>query len=85
VIEGGIASCTVRGEKLAQFRDGDFFGEMALLDGGPRTATVSAETQMQNVVYSSSEFRTMLGASSRVRTHLLIELAGRLWVADASV
>src|ERR1700751_1675183 len=62
VVKGGQATCTVRGTSLARFQPGDFFGEMALLDGGPRTATVTADTLMELVVYSSPEFRSMLDA-----------------------
>lgn len=84
VVEGGEASCSVRGVTKARFRRGDFFGEMALLDGGPRTATVVAETPMELVVFGATEFRAMLEASAGVRHRLLIEMAARLRAVDAA-
>ena len=85
VIKDGAATCTFRGSELAHLSNGDFFGEMALLDGGPRTATVIAETPLDLVVYSTVEFRTMVDTSSRIRRHLLTEMAHRLRAADAEV
>ena len=85
VVRDGEAVCTVRGSKRAQFNDGDFFGEMALLDGGPRTATVTAETTMNLVVYSLPEFRTMLDTSPSVRKHLLVAMSRRLRAVDSAV
>lgn len=82
VVRDGEAVCTVRGSKRAQFQSGDFFGEMALLDGGPRTATVRAETAMKLVVYSLPEFRAMLDVSPSVRKHLLVEMSRRLRAVD---
>jgi CRP-like cAMP-binding protein len=84
VIEGGLASCSVRGMSRATFGRGDFFGETALLDGGPRTATVIAETPMELVVFDPGEFRAMLGTSATVSHRLLVELARRLRAADAA-
>jgi CRP-like cAMP-binding protein len=39
---------------------GDFFGEMALLDGGPRTASVVAETPLTTIRIERAPFRAML-------------------------
>ena len=39
---------------------GAFFGEMALLDQGPRSATVTAETDMQLLVLTSQGFWSLL-------------------------
>jgi CRP-like cAMP-binding protein len=82
VVREGEAACSVRGRPRAAFTSGDFFGEMSLLDGGPRTATVTSETPMELVVYSSSEFRAMLDVSARISRRLLVEMARRLRAAD---
>ena len=82
VVKEGEASCTRDGAPLAEFSDGDFFGEMALLDGGPRTATITAKTPLAVVVYSCSEFRTLLDTSTPVRCHLMTQLARRLRIAN---
>lgn len=84
VIEDGHASCRVRGVIKARFERGDFFGEIALLDGGPRTATVIAETPMQLVVFDAGEFRSMLNASPLVRHRLLVEMSRRLRAANVA-
>lgn len=84
VIDGGDATCSVRGIPRATFGPGDFFGEMALLDGGPRTASVTADTPMRLVVFSAGEFRAMLDSSVGVRHRLLVEMARRLRAADSA-
>src|SRR5438874_7932655 len=46
VITAGTAEVTQGGRRLRQLGAGDFFGEIALLCGGPRTATVTATTEV---------------------------------------
>lgn len=82
VIDAGAATCRVRGVPRAKFGQGDFFGEMALLDGGTRTATVTADTDMRVVVFSAREFQDMLSSSGSVSRALLVEMARRLRAAD---
>lgn len=84
VIGNGEAVCSVKGTSMARFNPGHFFGEMALLDGGPRTATVQAESSMQLWVYSADEFQAMLDCSPAIRHRLLVEMARRLRHADAA-
>jgi CRP/FNR family cyclic AMP-dependent transcriptional regulator len=47
VVLTGRARVTRRGRKVGEVLPGDFFGEQSALDGGPRSATVSAETPMR--------------------------------------
>src|SRR5204862_4028763 len=47
VIADGRARATMRGRRSASMGPGDFFGEMSLLDQGPRSATVTAESDME--------------------------------------
>jgi SAM-dependent methyltransferase len=56
VILRGTAGVTRRSEKLATLGPGSFFGETALLTGGPRTATVTADTTMTVAHFRSSWF-----------------------------
>src|SRR4051812_47372019 len=50
VIVDGTASVTRAGQPIGRLEAGTFFGEMALLDGGARVATVTAETPMMLLV-----------------------------------
>jgi CRP-like cAMP-binding protein len=47
VILGGSARVVRAGRKVAELIPGDFFGELSALDGGPRTASVVADTDME--------------------------------------
>jgi len=53
-------------EVLADIRPGDFLGEMALLGGTRRTATVTAVTDLDILVSSVGEFRTILDIAPSV-------------------
>src|SRR5262245_52606847 len=46
VVLSGVARCEVDGHEIRKFERGSFFGELALIAGGPRSATVVAETPM---------------------------------------
>ncbi len=63
---------------FARLGPGDFFGELALLDGGPRTATVVAETPLETIRILRADFRRMLKDEPEVSLKLLEELSRRL-------
>jgi CRP/FNR family transcriptional regulator, cyclic AMP receptor protein len=73
----GAARCLVDGALVARFSDGDYFGEMALLDHGPRHATVIAERTSELIVLSGGEFNALLDASPSITKKLLSALAER--------
>ena len=58
VIIDGKASVTIGGKKVSEVGPGECVGEMALLDGGPRSATVTVESPMNVYALSVSEFRS---------------------------
>ncbi len=62
VIVEGTAEVFVGGNKVGDLGPGSFFGEMALLDGGPRTATVTAATPMSLLILSRGEFDDLIDA-----------------------
>lgn len=85
VILDGRATCRVKGKRLAHFGPGEFFGEMSLLDKGPRSATVTAESAMDLLVLDGQEFRSLIDASPGVAWKMLASMAGRLRNADRSL
>ncbi|HET9553537.1 MAG TPA: Crp/Fnr family transcriptional regulator [Anaeromyxobacteraceae bacterium] len=64
---------------------GDFFGEMALLDDAPRSATVVAAERSTLLVLSRADFRAHLERSPRTALSILAELSRRLRRADAII
>jgi CRP-like cAMP-binding protein len=74
----GAARCTVDGSLATTFEAGDFFGEMALLDHGPRVATVIAEGPTEVLVLYGHEFNALLDASPSITKKLLMALAKRV-------
>jgi CRP/FNR family cyclic AMP-dependent transcriptional regulator len=71
--------------KIATLGPGSYFGELALLDGGPRTATVVAATDTRLLRTGPREFATVIEEIPAVAHKLLIGMAGRLREADARV
>lgn len=82
LIMSGTATVKRNGRKIATLGPGQFFGELALLDRGPRSASVVAEGDMDVLVVSAREFGGMLDEVPGVATKLLAGLAARLREAD---
>lgn len=57
VIVEGQATVTVRGRTARVLKEGDFFGEMALIDRSPRSATVVADTELRCLMLTQPVFR----------------------------
>ena len=83
LVLSGVASCRLGGRQLAQFTTGGYFGELALLYGGVRTADVVAETDMELLVLDAREFKSMLMTTPGIGVKMLARLAERLADADA--
>ena len=60
VIDEGDASAAVDGDEVGTIGRGGFFGEMALIDGGERVATVTATTPLKLLVLDRNDFNVML-------------------------
>lgn len=82
IIAEGTATVSRRGLKLADLKPGSFFGEMALLDGGFRTATVVADTDLSIFVFSPAEFRSLQNVAPTVARRMLAEMGKRLRLTD---
>ena len=64
---------------------GEFFGEISLLDRGPRTATVVAETPVRTLALSAWNFRAALKEHPTMAVKMLEELASRVRSAGSSL
>ena len=82
LIERGEATVSVRGREIARLKAGDSFGEVALIDDGARTATVTADTDMICYGMSFWEFRPIVESSSQIAWKLLQALAKKLRAAE---
>ena len=82
IIVEGRATATRNGVVLATLAPTNFFGELALLDGGPRTATVVADTDMHLLVLSRGEFKQLCTTYPTVSYRILKGLGARLRHAD---
>ena len=78
IIGEGEADVTVGGKKVNRLGAGDSFGEMALLDGGPRTATVTAATPVKIYALSEWAFRGLLADQPAIAMRTLEAMAERL-------
>jgi len=82
VIAEGKARATIRGRGSEPLGPGSFFGEMSLLDQGPRSATVKAETDMHLLVLGSREFSSLVNEVPTVAVRMMRGLAERLRGAE---
>ena len=77
VIVDGTAEAKVDGDRIAELGPGQFFGEMALIDGGHRLATVVATSPMQLLVLGRSDFNTMLASAMPHVAPKLMQVMGQ--------
>ncbi len=78
----GTATASRNGLTLATLGPGSFFGELALLDGGNRTATIVADSDMGLLVLSRREFKSLQLTVPSVAFKLLTEMGARLRSTD---
>jgi CRP/FNR family transcriptional regulator, cyclic AMP receptor protein len=78
----GTAEVTIGGRRRTTLGPGEFFGEVALLDGGPRSATVTATSDVELLGITEWVFRGLLHEQSTIAVKLLQTLAGRLRAAS---
>src|SRR5207237_1086101 len=82
IIKHGRVTLTIpdddgREQTLAVLNTGEFFGELSLLDGGPRTATARATTDLTLLVLSRTAFLRFLEKHPRATIHIVEILAQR--------
>jgi CRP/FNR family transcriptional regulator, cyclic AMP receptor protein len=78
IIADGNATVSVHGEEKSTLGPGDFFGEIALVDEGMRTATITAATDLRCYGLTAWEFRPFVEEHPQVAWPLLKQMARRL-------
>jgi CRP/FNR family transcriptional regulator, cyclic AMP receptor protein len=78
VIVDGECEVTRDGKRVATRTGGEFFGEIALLEDIPRTATVTAETPLRFFVLTRKDFRHLVNENRNVERKVLRALARRV-------
>jgi CRP-like cAMP-binding protein len=84
VILEGHANVVRHGRRVAHLSPGDFFGEISVLDEGPRTASVVATAPLRCLRLGGREFTQVLEREPRLAVRILREVAGRLRRSDRS-
>jgi len=84
VIVDGEVSVTKDGQEIRTLGPGDFFGEIALLEDTPRTATVVAKTPLRFFVLTRQSFRSMLAHQPELERKVLAALEERVRATSES-
>ncbi len=85
IILDGTARVEVSARKPLRLGPGDFFGEMSLLDGEPRSATVVAETPLRLLVLSRPAFWALLTELPHLSDRILLTLSRRVRQIEKSL
>ena len=78
ILVEGTASVTQDSKEVAELRDGDWFGEIALLTHRPRTATVTATSPVRVLVLTDRAFRRVVETMPRIALKVLASVGQRL-------
>jgi CRP-like cAMP-binding protein len=78
VVESGEADVTVDGQPRGTIGAGDYFGEIALLTGSDRTATIIATSDLHCYGMTPWDFRPLVESNSVIAWKLLTAMAGKL-------
>jgi CRP-like cAMP-binding protein len=85
VILDGHAVVTIGGVPISYIGAGSCFGEMSLIDGSRRSATVTAASAMRIVVFNRDDFLELLTQQPAFCVRVLTMVVGRLRLADAKL
>lgn len=78
VIEEGSATVSVGGDERRRLGSGDYFGELALIDDSPRSATIVADENLRCWGLTSWEFRPLVESNASIAWSMLKTMAQRL-------
>jgi CRP/FNR family transcriptional regulator, cyclic AMP receptor protein len=84
LIESGTANVTVAGRERAALGPGDYFGEIALIDEGARSATITAMEKLDCCSLTFWDFRPLVQENAAICWKLLQFMVGRLRTAEAA-
>jgi CRP/FNR family cyclic AMP-dependent transcriptional regulator len=84
VIESGTALVTVDGVERRSLGPGDYYGEIALVDGGLRTATITATSDGKAYGMTAWQFRPLVEENTTIAWPLLEALAARIRQIESS-
>jgi CRP/FNR family cyclic AMP-dependent transcriptional regulator len=85
VVMSGQAKVTVKGRTVNRLLPGDHFGEISMLDGGPRTASVITETPMSMLMLTRPQFRNAVKEDPALAVALMESLARMIRRVDRSL
>ena len=78
VVEEGQADVTVQGQAKGSVGPGDYFGEIALINESPRTATITARTDLLCYGMTPWDFRPLVESNSAIAWKLLTAMAEKM-------
>jgi CRP-like cAMP-binding protein len=84
-VVSGTAEVRVRDATVARFGPGDYFGEMSVLDGSPRSAAVVATTDLETLGLSAWNMRTILSEEPEIAMHIIETLVARLRAQNEAI
>jgi len=83
LIESGTAAVSVAGKERPDLGPGDYFGEIALIDEGARSATITASDELVCYGLTYGDFRPLVMENAAICWKLLQFMVGRLRAAEA--
>jgi CRP-like cAMP-binding protein len=84
VIESGSAKVVRGGRTVARLQPGDYFGELSLIDGCPRSASVTACEPLKTWSIAEWNFRPLLKAEGSIAYKLLVKVIERFRTVQRS-
>ena len=84
MILDGTATVRRTGRRAAKLGPGEFFGEMAVLDGAERTATVTSDTDIEVMVIGRKDLLRLVETEPKLAVGMLTSMASRLRAAQSS-
>jgi CRP/FNR family cyclic AMP-dependent transcriptional regulator len=82
IIDDGEATISVKGEELKTLGHGDYFGEVALIDDGPRSATITAKSPLRCFGITSWEFKPLVEDNADLAWKMLQTMAKMLRASE---